>query len=219
MRKIQQVLFIMMAVFLLSCTEMPTMGSVGDMAQNEALQGGLLGGLLCGGAAKLAGLNREQIVIATAGCAGIGAIVGQQLRDRRNKYASDEEFFDGEIKVAQKFNSDQIIYKERLISEVNALKIENTKLVALQKEVKASEIRLAKHRATINSKQQTVKTETRKMQEELKFQEALYTKLKEADDSPRLASLKKEVSKLKEAIVAVEDQQSQLAELDDNLSI
>ena len=58
-----------------------------------------------------------------------------------------------------------------------------------------------------------------KMQEELKFQEALYTKIKATDNSPRLAKLQKEVKKLKEAIVVVENQQSQLAELDDNLSI
>ncbi len=217
MLKIQQFLLIMMAVFLLSCTEMPT--SMGDIAQNEALQGGVLGGLLCGGAAKIAGLNREQIIIATAGCAGIGAIVGQQMRDRRKKYASDEAFFDGEIKVAQQFNSDQVIYKNNLIAEVNILKVENKKLVALQENTKASEIVLAKHKTEITSKQKTVKTETRKMQEELKFQEALYTKIKETDDSLRLASLQKEVKKLKEAIVAVENQQSQLAELDDNLSI
>jgi len=215
--KIQQILLILMAVFLLSCTEMPT--SMGDLAQNEALQGGALGGLLCGGAAKIAGLNREQIIIATAGCAGIGAIVGQQMRDRRKGYASEEAFFDGEIKAAQQFNSDQVTYKNKLIAEVKTLKIENNKLVALQKEAKASGKVLAKHRTTISNKQKTVKTETRKMQEELKFQEALYTKIKATDNSPRLAKLQKEVKKLKEAIVVVENQQSQLAELDDNLSI
>ncbi|HHB93259.1 MAG TPA: hypothetical protein ENK59_08630 [Thioploca sp.] len=217
MLKIQQVLLIMMAVFLLSCTEMPT--SMGDLAQNEALQGGAVGGLLCGGAAKLAGLNREQIVVATAGCAGIGAIVGQQMRDRRKKYASEEEFFDGEIKEAQQFNSDQITYKNKLIAEVKKLKIENKRLVALQKKAKVSAEVLAKHRTVIIDKQKAVKIETRKMQEELKFQEALYAKIKATDNSSRLAKFQKEVKKLKEAIVVVENQQSQLAELDDNLSI
>ncbi|MDM8565335.1 hypothetical protein QUF74_06740 [Candidatus Halobeggiatoa sp. HSG11] len=213
---LKQFLLVIMTASLLSCANMPN--SAGDLAQNEALQGGLLGGLLCGGAAKLAGLNREQIVIATAGCAGIGAIVGQQLRERRKKYASDEEFFDGEIKVAQQFNSDQVIYKDRLVAEVSELKAENQMLVELQNKKGVSGTKLSKHRTAIKSKQQKVKTETRKMKEELKFQEALYTKLKDAkNSSSRLANLKKEVSKLKQAIVAVENQQSQLAELDDNL--
>ncbi len=213
MLKIQQVLLVMMTFLLLSCAN----NSIGDGANNEALQGGLLGGLLCGGAAKIAGLNREQIVIATAGCAGIGAIVGQQLRNRRKQYASDEDFFDGEIKVAKSFNSTQAIYKNRLIAEVNDLKVENQELLALRQPTKASEKLLAKHKSKIQDKQQKAKIETRKMQEELKFQEALYAKLKESNDSSRFARLQLEVDKLKETIAAVENQQSQLADLDDNL--
>jgi len=215
MLKMQQVLLVMMTAFLLSCANTPD--SMGDMAQNEALQGGLLGGLLCGSAAKLAGLNRKQIVIATAGCAGIGAVVGQQLRDRRKQYASDEEFFDGEIKAVQNFNSNQTVYKNRLIAEVNNLKVENQELLTLQQITRDSEQRLAEHKATIQDKQKSAKLETRKMQEELKFQEALYIKLKETNDSSRFARLQLEVDKLKETIAAVENQQTQLAELDDNL--
>lgn len=215
MLKMQQVLLVMMTAFLLSCANTPD--SMGDMAQNEALQGGLLGGLLCGSAAKLAGLNRKQIVIATAGCAGIGAVVGQQLRDRRKQYASDEEFFDGEIKAVQNFNSNQTVYKNRLIAEVNNLKVENQELLSLQQITRDSEQRLAEHKATIQDKQKSAKLETRKMQEELKFQEALYIKLKETNDSSRFARLQLEVDKLKETIAAVENQQTQLAELDDNL--
>ncbi|MDM8568027.1 hypothetical protein QUF50_00640 [Thiotrichales bacterium HSG1] len=212
---LKQLSLVIVTAFMLSCTNMPN--SAGDLAQNEALQGGLLGGLLCGGAAKLAGLNREQIVIATAGCAGIGAIVGKQLRDRREKYASDEEFFIGEIKAAQLFNSEQAVYKERLITEVNDLRIENQEFLRSQQAGKSFRTRLARHKETINDKQQQAKTEISKMQEELKFQEALYTKLKNANSPSRLANLQNEVGKLRDIIAEVEELQLQLADLNDKL--
>lgn len=201
---------------MLSCTNMPT--SINDLAQNEALQGGVLGGLLCGGAAKIAGLNREQIVIATAGCAGIGAVIGKQLQDRRKKYASDEDFFEGEIRAVQKFNFEQTAYKNQLVTEMKDLKNDNRRLVKLKNKNRISSSKFATHNAELKSKREQAETETRKMQEELKFQDALYIKLKEANGTSSLNRLQKEINELKTTIAAIEEQRNQLVELENNLA-
>ncbi len=204
-------------VFLLSsCANMPD--SMKDLAQDESVQGGVIGGLACGIGAKLLGANNQQIALATAGCGAVGAMIGIQFKDRRQKYASDEAFVDGEISAAKSFNAEKARYKNQLVADVSGLKTENLRIASLQRRGKVSKQKLANHVAVLKNKQQKVKIASKQMQDELKFQEALHAKIKqETPNDSRLASLQQEVNKLRETIDVVENQQSQLANLNDNL--
>ena len=202
------------AAFVFSgCPSMP------EWTKDETVQGGVLGVAACGGAAALLGGKKEIIVGAAALCGTLAAIGGDMLKKRRKQYASDEAFYNEEIDNAQQFNAEKMRYKTQLVAEIDQLRTETEKLVSLQKQGRASQQALTTQKIALKKKQEEVKEVVKEMTDELAFQNALYAEIEKQDPTDsRLANLETEVKTLQQAIAEVEKQQSQLADLDDNLT-
>ncbi len=206
---IRNVSLIVATTFILSgCANMP----------QESLGLGALRAVACGLGVALFGGNGSDIAKAAAICGTIEIIGEQLLKNRREKYASAEEFYNGEIKEVQLFNTEKEHYKTQLVAEVHQLKVETQKMLSLQKNGQTDQQALKNQKIVLQKKQEEVDKVAKNMKDELKFQQALHAKIKkEKPKDSRLANLEKEVNKLNQTIAEVEKQRSQLASLDDDL--
>ena len=178
-----------------------------------AAAGGLLG-LLIGGDAGGAAIG------ALAG-AGIGFLVGNEVAKRKQAYANTEDFLNAEIATTQEFNATAQAYNLKMAKDITALEKESKNLRAKYDKgtVKKSAL-VAKNEdlqklIAENAKLEDTLAKELEVQSEILAQER---KDRPADDH-YIARLEKEVNTLQKNLETSREGSTQLASIDQRLSV
>ncbi len=181
-----------------------------------AVFGALLGGLL-----GLATGDKKNAAVGAVIGAGVGYVVGNEIAKRKQAYATNEEFLDAEIARTAEFNQTARAHHERLREEIAALDDEAETLRAQYKSGQAN-------RQQILAKQQQLKQKLDKnnelesvLQKEFEINSEVLAEERKTrnTEDPYLIALEKENSDLKAQIQTLRNDSTQLAEINERLSV
>ena len=177
-----------------------------------AVIGGLLGYLVDG--------SRGAAVGAAIG-AGAGFVVGNEIAKRKQEYASTEDFLDGEIARVDEFNRTTTAYNASVRRDLVRLEHEAETLRA---QYQAGGVRKEGLQAKRGELQQQLAT-SKKLEEtlatELKVQEAILAEQRESRpaNDPYIVRLEREVRALEANLDTLREGSTQLARIDQRLSV
>ena len=178
--------------------------------------GALIGGLLG------YGLDRESgAAIGALIGAGAGLAVGNEIAKRKRAYASTEDFLNGEIARVDEFNRTTEAYNGRLRQEIVRLDREAEQLRAQYSAGAVRRDHLHAKRAELQQQIATSRDLEQALEAELEIQMAI---LKDEGpgrpaNDPYIARLEREVEALAANLTALQEGSSQLARIDQRLSV
>lgn len=206
-------------LMLLICTLIPGCAGMSDQSRTKAegttvgaVAGGLLG-LVIGG-------EKGAAIGALAG-AGVGFLVGNEVAKRKKAYASNEDFLNAEIASTEEFNATAMAYNQKMARDITALEKESKNLRAKYDKGKAKKSSLAAKNEDLqkliaeNAKLEGVLAKELEVQTEIIAQEG---KDRPADDQ-YIARLEKEVNTLNKNLETLREGSTQLASIDQRLSV
>ena len=177
-----------------------------------AVVGGLLGYAIGGG--------RGAAVGAALG-AGAGFLVGNEIAKRKQAYASTEDFLDGEIASTQEYNRTLVAYNSKLSSEIAALEKESKMLRSRYDKGQVDKKVLLAKSAALQKKIDDAKNLEKTLAKELEVQTAILEQEKNnrPKDDNYIKRLEKEVAALQKNLDKLRQGSSQLAQIDQRLSV
>ncbi len=189
--------------------------------QTRTRSEGAAGGALLGALAGLAVGDTEGAIIGALAGAGIGFFVGNEIAKRKAKYASEEDFLNGEINYMAQLNDTTRQYNQKLASDIRKLKIEADSLRASYERDRVKKDKLAKKKAALQKKIAKNNKMLKDLEKEYKINVAILDeqKKKGKEKDPQVARLEQEVEILKKNIEALQKNAQQLAEIDERLSV
>lgn len=206
-------------VIVLICAVLPGCATMSDQNRTRAegtgvgaVVGGLLGYAVGGG--------RGAAIGAVAG-AGVGFLVGNEIAKRKQAYASTEDFLDAEISNTQEYNRTALAYNQKLSEDIAVLEKESTTLRAQYDKGKADTQTLSAKREKLRKRIDESKKLEDTLARELEVQTAILKderKERPADDQ-YVVRLEKEVSALQKNLDQLRDGGTQLARIDQRLSV
>ncbi|SHO51353.1 YMGG-like glycine zipper-containing protein [Desulfopila aestuarii] len=209
----------MVVLVLLICSLIPGCAGMSDQGRTKAegtaigaVAGGLLG-LVIGG--------EKGAAIGAAAGAGLGFLVGNEVAKRKQAYANTEDFLDAEIASTQEFNKTAIAYNKQLTKEIASLEKESTSLRAKYDKGKVDKKALAAKKNDLEKQLADNAKLEKTLSEELEVQNAILAqerKDRPADDK-YIARLEKEVNTLQKNLETLRDGSTQLASIDQRLSV
>lgn len=215
MKKIAKVLVVVLLVFAL----LPGCATMSDQNRTKAegtgvgaVVGGLLGFAIGGG--------RGAAIGAAAG-AGLGFLVGNEIAKRKQAYASTEDFLDAEIANTQEFNKTAIAYNAKLSKDVTTLEKQSKTLRAQYDKGTVDKKVLVAKSDELQKKIDASKKLEDTLAKELEVQTAILAdekKTRPADDQ-YIVRLQKEVNTLQKNLDKLRDGSTQLAQIDQRLSV
>ena len=181
-----------------------------------AVIGGLLGGLI--GAA--AGDSKGAAIGALLG-AGAGYLVGSEVAKRKEQYASTEEFLDAEIARTAEFNDTARAQHERLRRDIAALDKETASLQAKYRQGTASKDQLAAKKQDLDARLAKNREFEEALQKEHDINARILAEERQSrpEDDPYLGKLEKENNDLRRQIEQLREDSTQLAEINERLSV
>jgi hypothetical protein len=206
-------------LMLLICTLIPGCAGMSDQSRTKAegttvgaVAGGLLG-LVIGG-------EQGAAIGALAG-AGVGFLVGNEVAKRKKAYASNEDFLNGEIASTKEFNTTALAYNQKMAKDIRALERESKNLRA-----KYNKGKVKKSSLTAKNKDlQKLIAENAKLESILAKELEVQTEIiaQERKDHPAndqyIARLEKEVNTLQKNLGTLREGSTQLASIDQRLSV
>lgn len=182
-----------------------------------AAVGGVLGGLLgyvFGGKSKA-----KSVAVGAAIGAGVGYVVADEIAKRKKKYATEEQFLDGELQHATEFNATAREYNQQLKEEIAALEAQSLQLAAQYDAGKASRSELEEQKAGIQGKIEQSQRFYAELDKEYQIKLAIYEEedQKRDPDDEYLLSLLDEISELKANLDELHTHSVQLASIDERL--
>ena len=215
MKKIAKTLFVVLIV----CTLLPGCATMSDQDRTKA-EGAGAGAVLGGLIGYAVGGGRGSAIGAAAG-AGLGFLVGNEIAKRKQAYASSEEFLDAEITTTQEFNNTTMAYNEKLSRDVAMLEEESKSLRGkYDKGVVDKKVLIAKS-ADLQKRVDANKKLENTLARELEVQTAILADEKKSRsvDDQHIARLEKEVNALQKNLDTLRDGSTQLARIDQRLSV
>lgn len=182
---------------------------------------GTVFGALVGGLIGLAAGDEEGAVIGAAVGAGAGYLIGNEIAKRKEAYASNEEFLDAETARTAEFNKTARAQHQRLRAEIAALDSETAALRKQYQSGKANRDQLLAKKQQVSEKLAKNQEFESTLQKEYEINSEILAeerKKREASD-PYLARLEKENSDLKAQIEALREDSTQLAQINERLSV
>lgn len=190
-----------------------------DQSRTKAEGAGV--GMLIGGVLGYAiGGDKGAIIGAGVG-AGLGFAVGNEVAKRKQEYANTEDFLDAEIARTHEFNATTVAYNQKLGKDIAALEKESQKL-------RASYDKGAVKKDTLTAKRNDLQkriADSKKLEETLAKEQEIQTtilaeerKTRPAND-PYITRLEKEVQQLQNNLDKLRDGSTQLARIDQRLSV
>ncbi len=207
------VLLVLMAMVLTGCVT----GS--DQGRTKA-EGTVFGAAVGGLAGYLIGDGKGAAIGAAAG-AGLGYLAGREVAKRKAQYATQEDFLDAEIARTAEYNQTMRVYNEESRQEIAGLQHEAE---TLRRAYDAG----TEKQETLLARQEEVRkrlAESRQLEEDLEEELAIQTAIIQQEkrdlpaDDPRIAKLEKEVRELQANITALSKGSTQLAQIDERLSV
>lgn len=208
--------------------ERPEGGDTGSAAsassddQTRTRAEGTVFGALIGGLLGVAiGDSAKGALIGAAVGAGVGYVVGNEVAKRKAKYASEEDFLDGEIVQVQEFNATAAQYNAQLARKIAALDRESQRLATQYRAGKVKRDRLAEQRAEVQQRMERSQRLEADLRKEHDINVAVVQEQQRARGAadPQVAALEKEVQQLQTNIDALHRGSTQLAQIDERLSL
>lgn len=177
-----------------------------------AVVGGLLGYAIGGG--------RGAAIGAALG-AGAGFLVGNEIAKRKQAYANNEDFLDAEISNTQEYNKTALAYNAKLSKDVAALDKESKALRAKYDKGQVDKKALAAKSDALQKKIDDSKKLEDNLAKELEVQTAILAEEKKSRpaDDKYIVRLEKEVAALQKNLDKLREGSSQLAQIDQRLSV
>jgi len=208
-----------MVVIVLVLALLPGCATMSDQTRTKAegtgvgaVVGGLLGFAIGGG--------RGAAVGAALG-AGAGFLVGNEIAKRKQAYANNEDFLDAEIANTREYNKTALAYNAKLSKDVAALDKESKALRAKYDKGKVDKKALEAKSDALQKKIDDSKKLENNLAKELEVQTAILAdekKTRPAGDQ-YIARLEKEVAALQKNLDKLREGSSQLAQIDQRLSV
>lgn len=183
-------------------------------------EGAGIGAAIGGLAGYLIGDEKGALIGAAAG-AGAGFLAGREIAKRKAEYASREDFLDAEIARTAEYNETIRAYNEQ--NEVELAALEN-EAGALREAYEAG----AEQKSALLAKQADIKdrlAQHKELEEDLLAELEVQTEIIEqegaevSEDDPYIAKLEKEVQELRTNIEVLQEDSTQLASIDERLSV
>lgn len=177
-----------------------------------AVVGGLLGYAVGGG--------RGAAIGAALG-AGAGFLVGNEIAKRKQAYANTEDFLDAEIANTKEYNKTAVAYNAKLSKDVAALDKESKALRAKYDKGQVDKKALAAKSDALQKKIDDSKKLEDNLAKELEVQTAILAEEKKSRpaDDQYIVRLEKEVAALQKNLDKLREGSSQLAQIDQRLSV
>ncbi len=189
-------------------------------SQRTRTEGAVLGGLL-GGLIGLATGDEKGAAIGAVLGAGAGYVIGSEVAKRKEKYASTEAFLDAEIARTAEFNETARAQHGRLRQEIAALDRETLELQARYRQGSATRAQLREKKQDLDARL----AKNREFEEVLQREYELNADILAAErpsrpaNDPYLGRLEKENDELRTQIEQLREGSSQLAEINERLSV
>lgn len=208
-----------LAVVLILLTLLPGCATMSDQNRTRAEGAGV--GAIAGGLLGLAiGGGRGAAIGAVIG-GGVGFVVGNEIAKRKQAYASTEDFLDAEIASTQEYNKTATAYNQKLYQDIAALDAESKSLRSKYDKGKIKKQTLTAKRDALQKQIASSAKLEKTLSEELEVQNGILEqerKNRPADD-PYITRLEKEVATLQKNLDKLRDGSSQLAGIDQRLSV
>mgnify|MGYP001470718381 CR=1 FL=1 len=177
-----------------------------------AVVGGLLGYAIGGG--------RGAAIGAALG-AGAGFLVGNEIAKRKQAYANNEDFLDAEIANTKEYNKTALAYNAKLSKDVATLDKESKALRAKYDKGQVDKKALAAKSDALQKKIDDSKKLEDNLAKELEVQTAILAEEKKSRpaDDKYIVRLEKEVAALQKNLDKLREGSSQLAQIDQRLSV
>ena len=207
------------AVVLFLILQLAGCANMSDQSRTRAEGAGV--GALVGGLIGLAAGDTKGAIIGALAGAGVGYLVGNEIAKRKAKYASEEDFLNGEINYVAQINETTRKYNRQLASDIKRLNRQVRSLRASYDKHKVKKDKLVKKKAEIQKKIAKNDQMLKELEKEYKVNVAILDeqKKKGKEKDPKIAKLEKEVEILKKNIDALQKNAKQLAEMDERLSV
>jgi hypothetical protein len=215
MKKIVNVLVVALLVVAL----LPGCATMSDQTRTKAEGAGV--GAVLGGLLGYAVGGEKGAAIGAAVGAGAGFLVGNEIAKRKQAYANTEDFLDAEIASTQEYNKTAIAYNAKLSKDVAQLEKESTALRAKYDKGQVDKKALAAKSESLQKKIDDSKKLEDTLAKELEVQTAILEeekKTRPADDQ-YIVRLEKEVGTLQKNLDKLRDGSTQLAKIDQRLSV
>ena len=183
-------------------------------------EGAGIGALLGAGVGALVGGGRGAAIGAALG-AGAGFVVGNEIAKRKQSYASTEDFLNAEIANTQEYNRTALAYNTKLAQEVATLDKESKALRAQYDQGKTNKQTLVAKSTALQKKIDDAKKLENTLAQELDVQTAILAdekKTRPANDQ-YIVRLEKEVQTLQKNLDQLRSGSTQLARIDQRLSV
>lgn len=206
-------------VLLLVMALVPGCATMSDQTRTKA-EGAGIGALLGAGVGALVGGGRGAAIGAVLG-AGAGFVVGNEIAKRKQSYASTEDFLNAEIANTQEYNRTALAYNAKLSQEVAELDRESKALRAKYDQGKASKQTLTAKSTALQKKIEDAKKLETTLAQELEVQTTILAdekKTRPADDQ-YIVRLEKEIRALQKNLDQLRSGSTQLARIDQRLSV
>jgi hypothetical protein len=183
-------------------------------------EGAVLGAVVGGLVGYLAGDTKGAVIGAAAG-AGVGYLVGNEIAKRKANYATQEDFLNAEIDRTAEFNETTRAYNERNRIEVARLEQESASLRAAYNSGTEKKSVLQTKQVDVRKRLERNKELEKTLLTEMEIQMAILAKERETlpEDDPHIARLEHEVQELQRNIEILREGSTQLARIDERLSV
>jgi len=204
---------------LVICAWLAGCANMSDQSRTKA-EGAAVGAVVGGLVGLAIGKEKGAAIGALAG-AGLGFLVGNEIAKRKKNYASTEEFLDAEIANVQEYNATAVAYNNKLSKEIAALEKESAAL------------RTKYDKGTVDKKTLIAKRDAlqKRIDENTKLEETLAKELEvqtgilkqerkeRPENDQRIGQLEKEVNALQKNLETLREGSTQLAQIDQRLSV
>ncbi|SHF27921.1 Glycine zipper [Desulfacinum infernum DSM 9756] len=196
-------------------------GCAGTSDQTRTKAEGAGVGALVGGLLGYAIGDGKGAAIGAALGAGAGFLVGNEVAKRKQAYATTEEFLDAEIASTQEYNKTAVAYNNKLMKDIKALEKESAALRAKYDKGQVDKKTLQARSDALQKKIDDAKKLEKTLAKELEVQTAILAQEKKSRpaDDQYLVRLEKEVAALQKNLDKLREGSSQLAQIDQRLSV
>jgi hypothetical protein len=208
-----------LVVALVILSLLPGCATMSDQTRTKA-EGTGVGAVVGGLIGYAVGGGRGAAIGAAVG-AGAGFLVGNEIAKRKQAYANNEDFLDAEIANTQEYNKTATAYNAKLSQDVAQLEKESSALRAKYDKGQVDKKALAAKSESLQKKIDDSKKLEDTLSKELEVQTAILEeekKTRPADDQ-YIARLEKEVAALQKNLDTLRDGSTQLAKIDQRLSV
>jgi uncharacterized protein involved in exopolysaccharide biosynthesis len=194
--------------------------SATDDQTRTKVEGTALGALVGGLIGAAAGDTKGALIGAAVG-AGLGFIAGNEVAKRKAQYAREEDFLNAEIAQAEQMNREAAGYNADLRRQIASLDAESNRVAAKYRAGTASRNELAAQRSSVQKQMDAnAKVEqTLRKEHEVKAAVLSEEKAQRGANDPYVKSLERQVKELQANIDNLHKGSTQLARIDERLSL